>query len=189
MADTIRTPNEVKVFILYLLEKTGYPLGFSDLASIVIQDGFVDYFDFAVNFHELVGAGHVAILKDGGEDGGEKYTVSETGRKIARTLSRQTINSAALEKSIVSAVHHLSLEKKGATVSSDVEPVGDGTYRFRCRAADGEGVLFEINLRAYSLEQAEKMRQNFEERPDVIYRGLISVLTGDINYLIERKNY
>jgi len=29
------------------------------------------------------------------------------------------------------------------------------------------------------------MKQNFEERPDVVYRGIIALVTGNVNYLFD----
>ena len=52
MPETFHSPQQVKVFILYLLEKVGYPLDYNDLATIIIRDGYVDYFDFVTYFHE-----------------------------------------------------------------------------------------------------------------------------------------
>ena len=65
MPETFHSPQQVKVFILYLLEKIGYPLDYNDLATIVIRDGYVDYFDFVTYFHELLEAGHISrVSKD-----------------------------------------------------------------------------------------------------------------------------
>ena len=50
MPETFHSPQQVKVFILYLLEKVGYPLDYNDLATIIIRDGYVDYFDFVTYF-------------------------------------------------------------------------------------------------------------------------------------------
>ena len=45
---------EIKIFILYLLKNIKEPLEFSTINDIVVQDGFVNYFDFAICFAELL---------------------------------------------------------------------------------------------------------------------------------------
>lgn len=259
MPETFHSSEQVKVFILYLLEKIGYPLEYNDLASIVLRDGYIDYFDFVKNFHELLEKGHIAPVEtgmdeDGAEDGKETlteaespapapevvrsaateadsanvpgaaaddvsfdgadpdgdvkvyetesdrgsdeterradgmqsaYVVTPTGRMIARGLSDDLLLAAVREKSYVSAMRHLSLEKRGAVWNHSLEKDGEG-YIFHCSIRDRDGVAFHLDLRADSYPQAERMRMNFEDKPDVVYRGIVAMVTGNVNYLFEK---
>ena len=264
MPETFHSSEQVKVFILYLLEKIGYPLEYNDLASIVLRDGYVDYFDFVKNFHELLEQGHICAVeeprripepdgteKKGSEGAGEDksaasvpdddgpdspgeepeeseeardsaadesepdesepdddvkvygsgstdertpergefrqtaYVVTSTGRMIARGLSDDLLLAAVREKSYVSAMRHLSLEKRGAVWNHSLERDGDG-YIFHCSIRDRDGVAFSLDLRADSYPQAERMRMNFEDKPDVVYRGIVAMVTGNVNYLFDK---
>ena len=188
MTEKLTTANEIKVFILYLLEKIGYPLTFNELASIVIQDDFVDYFDFATYFHELLETGQI-IRNEPAEDGGagETFELSETGKMVSRGMSSDVLSRQAKEKSYISAQRHLSLEKRDASMSNEIESVGADKYRFHCQITDKDGLVFKLSLRADSYEQVQKMRKAFEDRPDVISRGLISLTSGDVEYLITKR--
>lgn len=195
MPETFHSPQQVKVFILYLLEKIGYPLDYNDLATIVIRDGYVDYFDFVTYFHELLEAGHISrVPKDEEEDAERKeipvdrdsYLVTETGRMIAKGLSDDLLLAAVREKSYISAMRHLSLEKRGAVVKHDIEQVGDGSYVFHCSINDCDGLAFNLAIRADSYMQVSRMRMNFEDKPDVVYRGIVALVTGNVNYLLEK---
>ena len=212
MPETFHSPQQVKVFILYLLEKVGYPLDYNDLATIIIRDGYVDYFDFVTYFHELLEDGHIKKISvpcDGtkdkpsdktNEDSGAEpesstnndaqtkdlYEVSETGRMIAKGLADDLLIAAVREKSYISAMRHLSLEKRGAVVDHRIEMVGDGTYIFHCSIKDCDGMAFDLALRADSYLQVSRMRMNFEDKPDVVYRGIIALVTGNVNYLFEK---
>ena len=194
MPETFHSPQQVKVFILYLLEKIGYPLDYSDLATIVIRDGFVDYFDFVTYFHELLEAGHIIrAAKDGDSEQREEipvdrdsYEASDTGRMIAKGLADDLLLAAVREKSYISAMRHLSLEKRGAVVNHEIESVGDGSYIFHCSIKDCDGLAFKLDLRADSYMQVSRMRMNFEDKPDVVYRGIVALVTGNVNYLFEK---
>ena len=212
MPETFHSPQQVKVFILYLLEKVGYPLDYNALATIIIRDGYVDYFDFVTYFHELLEDGHIKKISvpcDGAKDkpseqkdenGVEEpektsdndaqtkdlYEVSETGRMIAKGLADDLLIAAVREKSYISAMRHLSLEKRGAVVDHRIEMVGDGTYIFHCSIKDCDGMAFDLALRADSYLQVSRMRMNFEDKPDVVYRGIIALVTGNVNYLFEK---
>lgn len=193
MPETFHSPQQVKVFILYLLEKIGYPLDYSDLATIVIRDGFVDYFDFVTYFHELLEADHIRRVPKEGEAEKEEmpadrdsYEVTDTGRMIAKGLSDDLLLAAVREKSYISAMRHLQLEKRGAVVNHEIEQVGDGSYIFHCSIKDCDGLAFDLDLRADSYMQASRMRMNFEDKPDVVYRGIVALVTGNVNYLFEK---
>lgn len=195
MPESFHSPQQVKVFILYLLEKVGYPLDYNDLATIVIRDGYVDYFDFVTYFHELLEQNHIKKytaeeLEEKGIEApsknGDFYVVTETGKMIAQGLSDDLLLAAIRERSYVSAMRHLSLEKRGAVIKHDIEAVGDGSYIFHCSIKDREGLAFNLSLRADSFMQATRMRMNFEDKPDVVYRGIIALVTGNVNYLFEK---
>ena len=212
MPETFHSPQQVKVFILYLLEKVGYPLDYNDLATIIIRDGYVDYFDFVTYFHELLEDGHIKKMSvpcDGAKDKPSEqkdengvtgpdnssdndaqtkdlYEVSETGRMIAKGLADDLLIAAVREKSYISAMRHLSLEKRGAVVDHRIEMVGDGTYIFHCSIKDCDGMAFDLALRADSYLQVSRMRMNFEDKPDVVYRGIIALVPGNVNYLFEK---
>ena len=223
MPETLHSPEQVKVFILYLLEKVGYPLEYNDLATIVIRDGYVDYFDFVTYFHELLEAGHIRrifadekpeatlpavdepvepepddafdvfapepkmpeSLPAPRESGKDCFTVSETGRMIARGLSDDLLLAAVREKSYISAMRHLSLEKRGAVWNHQIEQLGDG-YMFHCSIKDKDGLAVQLDLRADSYLQVQRMRMNFEDKPDVVYRGIVALVTGNVNYLLDK---
>lgn len=188
MSGTITNPEHVKVFILYLIYKIGYPVPYNDLATIVIKDGYVDYFDFVTNFHELLGRSLVVRASETDEEkpvDRESYIVSEKGKMIARDYSADVLLASVREKSYMSAVRHLSLEKRGAVMNHSIEKTGDG-YVFHCNIKDREGVVFDLALRAESYDQVSKMLSCFEDRPDLIHRGLLSVLSGEVNYLVEK---
>lgn len=204
MPETFHSPQQVKVFILYLLEKVGYPLDYNDLATIIIRDGYVDYFDFVTYFHELLEDGHVRKVSDSKENTAsdtkdeavsntdndsqtdDKYEVTDTGRMIAKGLADDLLIAAVREKSYISAMRHLSLEKRGAVVDHRIEMVGDGSYIFHCSIKDCDGMAFNLSLRADSYLQVSRMRMNFEDKPDVVYRGIVALVTGNVNYLFEK---
>ena len=45
MKMTLKDPEEIKIFILFLLDRVGYPLSYSDLGTIVVRAGIIE--DFA----------------------------------------------------------------------------------------------------------------------------------------------
>ena len=193
MSSMLKDPNEIKIFILYLLDKIGYPLNYSSIGAIMIQDGIVGFFDFAECFFSLVDAGHIREIKpekseeDGDEEDGEEqdtlYEVTETGRVIARDLSDSLMINVR-ERSYQSAIRHLSLAKKGALVDYTYRKEDDH-YLLTCTIRDREGTSMDLTVRADSKYQLDRMMHNFAERPEIVFRGVMALLTGEADYLFD----
>lgn len=200
MAQQLKDENQIKIFILYLLEKIGYPLDYPTIGAIMMQDGIVNFFDFAQCFFELVDAGHIReiVVDDeevnegyGAEDDedpeSEKtvlYDVTETGKSVANTLS-SNLMYAVREKGYRSALRHLSFEKKGAFIDSSYKKDGDG-YIVNCKINDKNGVILDVNVRCDSEYQLNRMLTNFSEKPEIVFRGIVALISGDVNYLFEQ---
>ena len=191
MPAPLRDKNEIKIFILFLLDKIGYPLDYNTIGSIVVQDGIVRYFDFADCFFQLLDAGHVAPAREGteqlslseGETEEELFEVTATGREVATVLG-DNLMITVREQGIRSALRHLSLQKMGADVDQHHEPLGKG-FMYHCSIKDKTGKILGVDLRLDDRRQLEKINRNFAERPEIIYRGILALLSGDVNYIFE----
>ena len=206
MASQLKKDDEIKIFILYLLDKIGYPLDYPSIGYIMMQDGIVNFFDFAQCFFALVDAGHIReivtdkpekyeisdearVLESEDEDSEYEptatvlYEVTQTGRQVARVLS-ESLMVAVREKSYRSALRHLSFARKGAYIDQQYRPDGDG-YLVTCSIKDKNGVIMDLTVRADSEYQLNKMLNNYAEKPEVVFRGVVALLSGDVNYLFE----
>ncbi|MBQ8914541.1 MAG: DUF4364 family protein [Clostridia bacterium] len=206
MASQLKKEDEIKIFILYLLDKIGYPLDYPSIGSIMMQDGIVNFFDFAQCFFALVDAGHIRELVidkaelngetpaqggDGEDEEGEHepnytvlYEVTDKGRQVAGALS-DSLMVTIREKSYRSALRHLSFERQGAYVDQSYRSNGDKTFTVSCSIKDQKGVVMDLTVRADSEYQLKRMLNNYSERPEVVFRGVLALLQGDVNYLFE----
>ena len=111
------------------------------------------------------------------------YEVTDTGRHVARVLSDSLMVSVR-EKSYRSALRHLSFERQGAYVDHSYRPDGEG-FLVNCSIKDHNGVVMDLTVRADSEYQLRRMLNNYSERPEVVFRGVVALLSGDVNYLFE----
>ncbi len=208
MASQLKKEDEIKIFILYLLDKIGYPLDYPSIGSIMMQDGIVNFFDFAQCFFALVDAGHIREIvteknerregeweteaKSSESESDELeyeptttvlYEVTDTGRQVARVLSDSLMVSVR-EKSYRSALRHLDFARRGAYVDQSYRPDGEG-FLVTCSIKDKNGVIMDLTVRADSEYQLRRMMNNYAERPEVVFRGVVALLSGDVNYLFE----
>ena len=191
MPSPLREKNEIKIFILFLLDKIGYPLDYNTIGSIVVQDGIVRFFDFAEAFYELVDDGHVRRSeKDGDQlplhderEGDIQYEITETGREVAHVLG-ENLMVTVREQGTRSALRHLSLQTLGAAVDQSYENLGDG-YLYHCSIKDKNGDVMAVDLRVDDRRLLGKIQNNFADKPEIIYRGILALLSGDVNYIFE----
>lgn len=182
MQAPLKEKNDIKIFILYLMMNIGYPLDFSNLNDIVVQDGVVGYFDFAECFAELIDTGNILEIKE--EDGEVYYKISEQGIHVAENL-QSNLMMMIRERSVKSAFRLLSFKKRGSIIKSSSEPVPGGGYKFNCRIAENNQQLLNIDIFLDNKSQLDRMEHNFNEKPEIVYRGIFALLSGEVNYLID----
>jgi len=170
--------NDVKIFILFIMDSIGYPLTYDEINEICVYDDFVAYFDFAECFAELLNAGHVSEINDGET---ALYAVSPIGKTVAATLQDRVVQPIR-EKAFRSALRVLSFKKRDAEISCSISEV-DGSYLVECYIKEHKVTLMSASLMVDSKDRAERMRDNFYERPEVIFKGLSALLACEVNYL------
>ncbi len=178
-----RDKNYVKVFILYLLWNIDRPLDFATINDIMIQDGYVGYFDFAESFAELLDDGNVS--EECGEDGVERYRITEKGIHVAESLSGD-IFFEIRDKSLKSALRLLSFKERRAEVScvfGEIPMVEGGGYEVTCEVKEHGRKTCSITVRVDSKERAETIKSNFYEHPETVYKGALALLSGDVNLI------
>ena len=185
MASPIGSMNNVKIFVLYLMKNVNYPLDFVTLNDIVMQTDYIMYLDFAVAFHEMLD-GELIEAVEGTEEGSEAlYVVTRRGEMVAEQLKSDILPSI-LDQSLACAFRYLDFKRRGITVDCTSEPVGDHTFQVTFVVREKEKILMQTSVNVDSEYRSRRMRENFRERPDVVYRGILALLMGNVNYLFDK---
>ncbi|MBQ9511530.1 MAG: DUF4364 family protein [Clostridia bacterium] len=181
MISQLKEKSDIKIFILYLMKQIERPIDFVTLNDIVVQDEFVNQFDFMDCFYELYQSG--AIEKTF-SDGEELYSITSQGAVAAETLESNII-PIIRERSTRSALRLLSFKRRGAKTGCSVTELPDGKCAMSCSASDIDGEFLKLTLTLDTRRQAELMKKNYDENPELVYRTILGVLSGDINYLAD----
>ena len=179
MGSAIGSVQNVKIFVLYLMENINYPLDFVTINDIVMQTDYVMYLDFAVAFNEMLDGDLIVKTM---EDGEEKYSVTEKGKYVARELKSDLLSSI-LDQSLARALRYLNFKKRGIVPKCTLEKTEDGRYNVICSFTENKICIFSQTLTVDTLDRAERMKNNFYERREAIYRGVLALMAGDVNYL------
>ena len=173
------TITDLKVFLLFLLDNIRYPIESDTILSIIEENTDEITLDYEQCLGELVDSGH--LLYDEVEDV-KYYMISDKGRAVASELY-DNLDSEFRERSLRSAIKHVSLSKSGASIKAYIETTESGRYRVTLEANDSFGDLMKTSLTVNSLAEAEQIKHNFEAKPDGVYRGVLFSATGRIEYM------
>lgn len=173
--------TDIKIFILYLLMHIERPVDFATLHDIVVQDEFVRQFDFMDCFYELC---ETEAVQKTEKDGREYYAITPKGRAAAETLQSDLLRPIR-ERALRSALRLLSFQSRGTVIKSEVVPLENGKFELKCECRDSEGVFMQTCVVVETKRQAELMKYNFDDRAELVYRGILSLLSGDMNYLAD----
>ena len=182
--ETMNDKKEIKIFILYLMDRIGYPLTLNEVSSILYQENLVSYFDCGDCFTELVDAKHIVPSGDLSDESGSAYIVSETGKKIATELNDQ-ISPWIKEVSYRSAIRNLSFVKRGAKTECTKRLLANGKYSVHCEILEQGRKVLDITMEVDTEKEADKILYNFPKKPEIVFRGTLALLSGDRNYIFE----
>ena len=181
MASLVGSKRNVKIFVLYLMQNINYPLDYVTLNDIVMQNDYVMYLDFAESFHEMLDAD---LIEDCGKNdaGDSMYVVTDKGRIVA-TEFRSEILTSLLDKSLECAMRYLDFKKRNIKVSAKIEKTDDGRYDVICIIKEKDKVIMQNTLTVDTLNRAQRMEENFRDNPEVIYKGMLALLSGNMNFI------
>lgn len=173
--------QSVKIYVLYLTDNINYPLDYPTVNDMIMQNEFVGYIDFAECFAEMLDDGLILTTK---LDGVDCYYVSDRGRTVAQELSGNLLPSV-LDDSLANAWRMIDFNKRGIKCHAELNPAEDGRYTLHCEMTERKKPLFSIDLTVDSEERARRMKDTFGNRPDVIYRGVLALMTGEAKFLFD----
>ncbi len=171
---------DIKVFILYLMKNIDEPLQFATVNDIVVQDEFVGYFDFAICFSELLENGQIIEVT---ADKEPLYIISDSGREILESYESSLL-TIIKERALKSALRLLAFNRNGHRNVSSITETNDG-FNLHCGIVDRDKTLLSVDMFLMEKDYAEKLKANFDERAEIIYRGALALLSGDVNFIFD----
>ena len=179
-----RNLNNVKIFVLYLMRNIGYPMSFSTVNDIVMQNDYVLYLDFAEAFHEMLDLGLISECGHD-EDNLPLYEVTRKGAVVAEQL-KSDILPAILDQSMACALRYLDFQAREVVVDSEARKLNDNTIDVTISIKEKGKQIFSTTVNVDSEYRTHQIRQTFRSRPDVIFRGVMALLTGKMDFLFDK---
>ena len=167
MAGFIHDKLDIKLLVLYILDRAAAPIDFATLTDLSMCDGGVDYFQFAEAASELLDSGHIA-------QEGEFYSITGKGRRTcaAGESSLSPVVRRRCDQRLAPLNQAL---KRSAQVRAELRPQSGGTD-VCLTMDDDEGRLFSLTLLAPSQSDAQQIADQFLKHPDQVYNGILKAL-------------
>ena len=176
---SLDTQTDIKVFLLFLLANVGSPIEHSSLIDIVYENTDEIAIDYDECLNQLVDTEHIYFDEISGE---RYYMISKKGMMVASELY-DTLNEEFRERSIKTAAKHLSLSNSGKTVTSSIVETPENRFKVVMSTQDSLGEIMKLEITVASRAEAERIKNNFDLRPDSIYRGVLYAGSGRMEYM------
>lgn len=158
---------DIKLLVLYIMNRIAAPIDFSTLTDLTMCDSGVDYFQFAEAASELAESGH--ITQDG-----EYYAITEKGRRAC--AAGESSLSPVIRRRCDQRLAPLNQAlKRKAQVRAELRPQPLG-FDVCLSMDDDHGSLLSLTLLAPSREDGQRIADQFLQHPDRIYNGILGVL-------------
>lgn len=175
----LRTKNEIRILICYLLTSIETPLAKKDLVSIAAANGLANYFELADAIAEMTENGIITVS---GENG-ELCSPTETARMISKQLDSE-LPPTVRRKALAAALDLLAKEKRERENHVEITREGKG-YRVACHISGGEVDMMNFSLSVPDLAQANVVKENFQQSPETVYRMMLALVTGELDLAAE----
>jgi hypothetical protein len=175
--DGIRDTNDIKILVCYLLKNVDNPLSFENVSEILLRDGLVNYFELVTAVDDLLVSGHIDLVMQGTQ---KFYKSTKLGDGTADLFERRLPYSVR-EKAVKAAIRLLSKIKRESENSVEITENISGGLNVCCKILDMDDELLSINLFVPDKQQAEMVKKYFLADPVIVYKGVLSLLTGDVD--------
>lgn len=168
----LRTKNDIRVLLCYLLASVSAPLRQDDILSILQEYDLANYFEIMDALSYLLDKGLLSPVPDLPGF----LAIGPGGREIASQLDG-TLPLAIREKTVAAAANLLARARREQENRVEIKKNEKG-YSVTCHVSDGEMDLMAFTLYAPDLYQARLIKRNFHRNPEVIYQVMLAAVTG-----------
>ena len=163
---------DVKVLILFVAARSGYPMTTQEVYELCYQDDCLSYFDVCTAIPEMVQSGHLRETEDG------RYEITEKGRhdgalvedSIAFTVKQRAENAVAKYNRQI---------RRSSFVRTQVIPRDSGDYSVIMALDDEMGNLMTLELMAPDQRQAVRLGKLFEKKAEMVYNLTMAELLDE----------
>ncbi len=167
----IRDKMDIKILILYIMEKLPGPVDAVMLSDLTLFDGGFNWFDYADCLAELVETDHVV-------QEGNSYEITEKGRRNVGYVGSSLPYSVRAKADRITAPVAAAM-RRARQIETVTEKEKDGACSVSLRLSDGVGEVISMRLAVPDEDSAKHIEKRFQDGAEKIYNGILAMLTED----------
>ncbi len=163
---------DVKVLILYVAARSGYPMTTQEIYELCYQDDCLSYFDVCTALPEMVASGHLQLLEDG------RYEITDKGRQDGE-LTQDSIAYTVKQRAENAVARFNRQLRRSSHVKTQIVPRDNGEFSVIMALDDETGNLMTLELSAPNQRQAIRLGKLFEGKAEDIYDLTMTALLDE----------
>lgn len=162
--------DDIQLLLCYVLSSADAPMPRDMLMDIVVGNGMANFFETTEALEGLLTTGSVT------QDADELVSITDAGREAAGTLCSR-LPLTLRERSAKLAVQAMARRRHEMETDVTVADLSRGCT-VTCTIPDGDSPLMTLSLKVGDRLQADWIRDRFVDDPSLLYRSVLSILTG-----------
>lgn len=163
----LRTKNEIKILICYLLSRLETPLTREQLDEVICGEELANYFEMSQALSELTGNDNVYIKNN-------ELIITRKGRDNSETLEHD-IPYTVKERALNAAIRLQTRLRRERENKISIDKVENGCY-VTISVVDADDELMSVKLFVADYDQALAVKERFLEDPVRIYSNIVALL-------------
>ena len=168
----IRQKIDIKVLILYILEKLPAPVSQNMLTELTLIDNATNYFDYIECLTELEQKDLIITTEE------DKYSITPKGIRTAVEMESSLPYTIRLKASS-GAERAAKILAREAMIKASHKEKPEGGYTVSLSLSDGLGEVMHLDILAGSDQQAKEMEKRFRKNAESLYLRIAGILTGE----------
>ncbi len=170
----LTTSYEIRALVCYLFAALNTGLSADDVNNILQENGLVNYFELSSAVADLLRLGNLELSQDS-----ITMYLTPAGRDLAKEFER-TIPFSVREKAAKAGIKFLARQKRDRENRVEINRADNGyEIKIRMLLNDKEDLL-NLSLNIADRTQADTMKAQFLSDPELFYKGVLSLLIGDM---------
>ena len=163
---------DVKVLILCVTARAGYPMSGQEIYELCYQDDCLSYFDVCTALPEMVASGHLRQIA------GDSYEITDKGRQDGASLE-DSIAFTVKQKAEAAVARFNRQLRRSSFIKTQVIPRQGGDYSVIMALDDEKGNLMTLELLAPDQRQAVRLGKLFQKKAEMLYNLTMTELLDE----------
>ena len=164
---------DIKILILYILEKLPAPVTGLQLSDLALFDGGISddgfrWLDYTDCLAELEETGHIT-----NDDG--RYAITEAGRRDLSYIQSRLPYTVRVKADRLTAPVAAAM-RRSSMIETASEKERRGGYSVSLRLSDGVGEVVSMRLAVPDKKQAAAIEKRFKDSAEALYNKILNML-------------